>query len=67
MAGPLTGPYAAYSSPVLDGAKLAVDQHNKANPHCQVKLKECSGERPGRRSHCLARRRADNGRVLTGF
>lgn len=39
MAGPLTGPDAPFGANVRDGAQLAVDQHNAANPGCQVQLK----------------------------
>ncbi|KZM73644.1 branched chain amino acid ABC transporter substrate-binding protein [Nocardia terpenica] len=38
-AGALTGPNAALGINIDDGAKLAVDEHNKANPGCQVTLK----------------------------
>lgn len=39
MAGPLTGADAPFGDNVKDGAQLAVDQHNAANPGCQVQLK----------------------------
>jgi branched-chain amino acid transport system substrate-binding protein len=39
MAGALTGPNAALGINILDGAKVAIDAHNKANPNCQVTLK----------------------------
>ncbi|NEW41558.1 branched-chain amino acid ABC transporter substrate-binding protein [Nocardia cyriacigeorgica] len=39
MAGALTGPNAALGINILNGAKLAIDQHNKANPGCQIELK----------------------------
>ena len=39
MAGALTGPNAALGINILDGAKVAVDAHNKANADCQVQLK----------------------------
>lgn len=38
MAGPLTGPDTPFGQNVQDGAQLAVDQHNAANPGCQVQL-----------------------------
>jgi branched-chain amino acid transport system substrate-binding protein len=44
MAGPLTGSSAALGINILDGAKVAIDQHNKANPNCQVVLKEFDTE-----------------------
>lgn len=39
VAGPLTGPDAAPGMNIKNGAQLAVDQHNAANPGCQVQLK----------------------------
>ena len=36
---PATGADAALGTNVQDGAKLAVDVHNAANPGCQVQLK----------------------------
>jgi len=44
MAGALTGANAALGINILDGAKVAIDQHNKANPNCQVVLKEFDTE-----------------------
>ncbi|MGW5521507.1 ABC transporter substrate-binding protein [Gordonia sp. NPDC003950] len=39
MAGALTGADAALGINIKYGAQLAVDQHNKANPNCQITLK----------------------------
>ncbi|MYR05316.1 ABC transporter substrate-binding protein [Gordonia sp. SID5947] len=39
MAGALTGADAALGINIKNGAQLAVDQHNKANPNCQIELK----------------------------
>ncbi|MCB0936123.1 MAG: branched-chain amino acid ABC transporter substrate-binding protein [Mycobacterium sp.] len=39
MAGPLTGADTPFGTNVKDGAQLAVDQHNAANPGCQVQFK----------------------------
>ena len=36
MAGALTGSNAALGINILNGAKVAIDEHNKANPGCQV-------------------------------
>ena len=44
MAGALTGPDSALGINILDGAKVAIDQHNKANANCQVVLKEFDTE-----------------------
>ncbi|PFG50743.1 amino acid/amide ABC transporter substrate-binding protein (HAAT family) [Amycolatopsis sulphurea] len=43
-AGTINGANAALGQNILDGAKLAVDQHNKANPGCQVKLEQYDTE-----------------------
>ena len=39
MAGALTGPDAALGINIKNGIQLAIDQHNAANPGCQVQLK----------------------------
>jgi branched-chain amino acid transport system substrate-binding protein len=39
MAGALTGPDAALGINIKNGVQLAIDQHNAANPGCQVQLK----------------------------
>ncbi len=44
MAGALTGPNAALGTNILNGLKLAVDQHNKANAGCQVAVKQFDTE-----------------------
>nr|WP_246600947.1 branched-chain amino acid ABC transporter substrate-binding protein [Skermania piniformis] len=44
MAGALTGPDSALGINIVDGVKLALDKHNKANPNCQVTLKEFDTE-----------------------
>ncbi len=44
MAGALTGANAALGLNILYGANLAIDEHNKANPDCQVTLKQFDTE-----------------------
>ena len=44
MAGALTGPNAALGINIVNGVKLALDQHNNANPNCQVQLGEFDTE-----------------------
>ncbi|WP_319454265.1 MULTISPECIES: branched-chain amino acid ABC transporter substrate-binding protein [unclassified Mycobacterium] len=44
MAGALTGPDAALGINIKNGVKLAVDEHNTANPGCQVQLKDFDTE-----------------------
>lgn len=44
MAGALTGANAALGINILDGLTLAVDEHNAANPDCQVTVKQFDTE-----------------------
>ena len=44
MAGALTGPNAALGLNILYGAQLALDEHNEANPGCQVEIKQFDTE-----------------------
>jgi branched-chain amino acid transport system substrate-binding protein len=44
FAGALTGPNAALGINIVDGVKLALDQHNKANPGCKIELKQFDTE-----------------------
>lgn len=44
MAGALTGPDAALGINIINGVKLALDQHNSANPGCQVTLAQYDTE-----------------------
>ncbi|MCX5046506.1 branched-chain amino acid ABC transporter substrate-binding protein [Aldersonia sp. NBC_00410] len=44
MAGALTGPDAALGINIINGVKLSLDQHNKANPGCQVGLAQFDTE-----------------------
>ena len=44
MAGALTGPNAALGLNILYGANVALDKHNKANPGCQVEVKQFDTE-----------------------
>ncbi|NKX91070.1 branched-chain amino acid ABC transporter substrate-binding protein [Nocardia coubleae] len=44
MAGPLTGGNAALGINIINGVKLALDKHNKANPDCQVSVKQFDTE-----------------------
>lgn len=49
MAGALTGANAALGINIVNGAQLAVDQHNKANPDCKITLKRFDTEETRRR------------------
>ncbi|MEV6280928.1 branched-chain amino acid ABC transporter substrate-binding protein [Nocardia sp. NPDC051832] len=44
FAGALTGPNAQLGININNGAKLALDQHNKANPGCKIELKSFDTE-----------------------
>lgn len=44
MAGALTGPNAALGINIIKGAQMAVDEHNQANPNCQVQIKSFDTE-----------------------
>jgi branched-chain amino acid transport system substrate-binding protein len=44
MAGALTGPNAALGLNILNGAKMAVDEFNKANAGCQITVKQFDTE-----------------------
>ncbi|MFC4123375.1 branched-chain amino acid ABC transporter substrate-binding protein [Nocardia rhizosphaerae] len=44
MAGPLTGANSALGINIINGVKLALDEHNKANPDCQVSVKQFDTE-----------------------
>ena len=50
MAGPITGADAPFGANVRNGAQLAIDLHNAANPGCQVSLKAFDTE--GLVMHC---------------
>jgi branched-chain amino acid transport system substrate-binding protein len=38
--GPKTGPYANLGINIVDGAKVALDEFNKANPDCKITMQE---------------------------
>ena len=54
MAGPLTGADAPFGTNVKDGAQLAIDQHNAANPGCQVELKSFDTEGDPQKATAIA-------------
>ncbi|MGE2691856.1 branched-chain amino acid ABC transporter substrate-binding protein [Mycolicibacterium pulveris] len=56
MAGPLTGPDAALGVGIKNGVQLAVDEHNAANPACQVQLKPFDTEGDARKAEQIAPR-----------
>ncbi|MFM9033700.1 MAG: branched-chain amino acid ABC transporter substrate-binding protein [Mycobacterium sp.] len=64
MAGPLTGPDAPFGANVRNGAELAVEQHNAANPDCQVELKTFDTEGDPQKATGVAPRIVDDPSIL---
>ncbi len=64
MAGPLTGADAPFGGNVRDGAQLAVDQHNTANPGCQVQLKPFDTEGDPQKATAVAPRIVDDPTII---
>lgn len=54
MAGALNGPDAALGINIKNGIQLAVDQHNAANPGCQVQLKTFDTEGDPQKATAIA-------------
>lgn len=54
MAGPLTGADAPFGINVRNGAELAVELHNSANPDCQVELKPFDTEGDPQKATAIA-------------
>ena len=64
MAGPLTGADAPFGDNVRDGAELAVEQHNAANPDCQVQLKTFDTEGDPQKATGVAPQIVDDASIL---
>ena len=64
MAGPLTGADAPFGANVRDGAQLAVDQHNAANPGCQVQLKTYDTEGDPQKATAVAPQIVDDPSII---
>ena len=64
MAGPLTGADAPFGGNVRDGAQLAVDQHNAANPGCQVQLKTFDTEGDPQKATAIAPQIVDDASIV---
>ena len=64
MAGPLTGPDTPFGQNVQDGAELAVEQHNAANPGCQVVLKTFDTEGDPQKATEVAPRIVDDSEIV---
>lgn len=63
-AGPLTGADAPFGTNVKDGAQLAVDLHNAANPGCQVELKAFDTEGDPQKASGVAPRIVDDPSII---
>lgn len=64
MAGPLTGADAPFGGNVRDGAQLAIDQHNAANPGCQVQLKAFDTEGDPQKATAIAPQIVDDAAIV---
>src|SRR6478609_6962897 len=60
MAGALNGPDAALGINIKNGVQLAIDQHNAANPGCQVQLKPFDTEGDPQKASNIAPRIVDD-------
>ena len=64
VAGPLTGPDAPFGANVRNGADLAVEQHNGANPDCQVELKAFDTEGDPQKATAIAPQIVDEDSII---
>ena len=64
MAGPLTGPDAPFGANVRDGAQLAIEQHNAANPGCQVAFKTFDTEGDPQKAIAIAPQIVDDPSIV---
>ncbi|MGV1089217.1 MAG: branched-chain amino acid ABC transporter substrate-binding protein [Mycobacterium sp.] len=64
MAGPLTGADAPFGANVKDGAALAIDLHNAANPGCQVTLKAFDTEGDPQKATGVAPQIVDDASII---
>lgn len=64
MAGPLTGPDTPFGRNVQNGAELAVEQHNAANPGCQVELRAFDTEGDPQKATAVAPQIIDDSSII---
>ena len=64
MAGPITGADAPFGANVRDGAQLAIDLHNAANPGCQVSLKAFDTEGDPQKATAVAPQIVDDPSII---
>lgn len=64
VAGPLTGPDSPFGKNVRNGATLAVGQHNRANPECQVKVEAFDTEGDPQKATGVAPRIVDKPSII---
>lgn len=64
VAGALSGANAALGLNIRNGAQLAVDRHNKANPNCQIVLKQFDTEGDPQKATGVARQVIDDTSII---
>lgn len=64
MAGPLSGLDAPFGDNVRNGAELAVEQHNAANPGCQVELRTFDTEGDSQKAAGMAPQIVDDTSII---
>ena len=64
MMGALTGPDAALGINIVNGAQMAVDKHNAANPGCQVTLERFDTEGDPNKAGAVAPRIVDSPEII---
>ncbi|MGD9621211.1 MAG: branched-chain amino acid ABC transporter substrate-binding protein [Mycolicibacterium sp.] len=64
MAGALNGPDAALGINIKNGVQLAIDQHNAANPGCQVQLKTFDTEGDPQKATAIAPQIVDDQNII---
>ncbi len=62
--GPTTGPYANLGINILDGAKVALDEFNTANPDCEITLTEFDSQGDPEKATPLAVKIAGDDSIL---
>ena len=64
MAGALNGPDAALGINIKNGVQLALDQHNAANPGCQIELRTFDTEGDPQKATAIAPQIVDDESII---
>ena len=64
MAGALNGPDAALGINIKNGVQMALDEHNAANPGCQIELKTFDTEGDPQKATAIAPQIVDDGAII---